>query len=370
MAGSSINPKKSKQYADSAGDPSQTADCSQLYNVQVALILHDVKDGTERPAAFVDYRLVNKESGQILTEGKTDEDGLTERIHTKTKIQVNIVLLKLYAKTVQLRGDTVYYADSAPLSADTCTTFPEKQLHVHEVLIKRGRIYFDFRYVNPIKDSGRSFIRAADTAKRENFMLGKDGFGTNPHQRNQWMSFEFTTEYDFKRKWALLYSIQKDLGMLIEQGHIFSHATGEGLEYAGGQTDLIYGSSGSFAMTAERIRGEDGTLKCDEIPNLEKLDWSKSSRLWLYGCRTGGEVPGVDYNKEIIADCFFANQPSLKEVRGEKGSSFFSRSNKNHGWILPGYNTVYLLSFDRGPNAFAAKTQATGKRIPPYIRSR
>jgi hypothetical protein len=217
------------------------------------------------------------------------------------------------------------------------------------------------RYIHPVKDAAESFKKAAETIKRGAVLADRN-------RGDVWWSFDVTTECDIKNKWQELFDLQQKADMEVEEGHILTHASKNeltsdvaGLELAGG-----------IGCT------EDGTLTFREIDGLPKLKWSRSSTLYLYGCRTGLPIPKE--NNATMADAFFMGQDSVKTVIGERGKSYFSYKKEHYVRIDDNKSDtkdIYLLAFDRSENAQGGNINRligniTGnfKAISPYIKRR
>jgi hypothetical protein len=332
------------------GKPSQTADCSEFkkkYDEQVRILYNETND----PAKGVKYRLIEKGTGKILAEGKTDKQGLTERVSTGGESKdVSIQVIRLNDDRKEEEKD-----------AGVCKTNDQKD-SIHDVKIWRGQIYFDFRYVHPVKDKAKSFIHAAETTKRKTKSYGK----ADEYRGDVWWSFEVTCEDDIKMKWQELHDLQQEVDMEAEEGHIFTHAT------KGNKSGLSFEDDPQYGC------GIDSILTSTEIRSLPKLKWSNSSSLWLYSCRSGLALPNE--GGKSIADVFFDAQNSVKAVIALRGYGYFSYSSTEYQEIASDekdMRDVYLLAFRRTQNVSKLnaglyhlnKNWDTGSLvvIPPYI---
>ena len=117
--------------------PSACADCSDLkpFDEQVRLLYNEAGNP---PVANMRYRLIDKNTQIILEAGKTDNNGLTQRASTDKPVELEIAIARLNQNRVE-----EYKV------IDVCRTndVPNSR---KEVLIYRGRLFFDIRYLNPV----------------------------------------------------------------------------------------------------------------------------------------------------------------------------------------------------------------------------
>lgn len=325
------------------------AEEKKVYDQQVLICY---KEGTKGSVKNISYKLIEHYSKNVLKEGKTDEKGLTERITTEKTEAVDVIVLR--------RNNAKELVEKTIGSFKTDT----RKDSIEVVEMHRGSIFFDIRYVNPIKDPAQSFIKAAETLKKETHF--------DKYRGDVWWSFDVTTECDIKDKWRELFDLQQETGMEIEEGHILTHAS---------KNEMDSGVPGLEFAKRLGCSDEDGTLSADEIKKLQKLKWSVSSKLFLYGCRTG--LPVAKNDTQTMADYFF-NIQSVKTIVAQKGYGYFSYNKDSYVAIsskADDASAIYLWAFNRGLNVSKLNSAVAryisvglesgdGKAIPPYIRSR
>jgi hypothetical protein len=273
----------------------------------------------------VKYRLVERGNHQnVLAEGKTDVRGMTERVFTSKSKEVDVLITRLNDKQEE-EEKTIEYVR---IVTEACTC---RKDYIKVVEIKRGRIFFDIRYVNEEKDEVRSFIKAAETQKR----IAERKHRYDKYKGDLWWSFPVTTECGITTQWERLAKLQQKADMEIEEGHLFTHATKDGED---GKPGLTFAKKSGCA--------QDGTFTPDEIKKLPPLMWSSTSILWLYGCRTGLPLPSE--KGETIADAFFSGQKTMKTVIALKGFGYFSYNLESYEAIASDINDtkdIYLWAF-------------------------
>jgi hypothetical protein len=323
--------------------PSQCVDCSEFkkkYDEQVCILYNETND----PAENVKYRLIEKDTGKILAEGKTDKQGLTERVSTDKPEDVDIVVIlpKQFSSLNQDIREENY-------SGGTCKTNNTND-SCYMAKISKQYIFFDIHYI--VND--KAFERAAKTERR---LAKKDRF----KMKDIWLSYAVKSESEFKEAWRKVYAFQQKYGLEIQEGHIYSHS------------DLSLIGTGKAGLEFRPGMGEDGTLTYKEIAALEVLQWSKTSRLFLYGCRSGR----IDGKEDIsIADAFFATQDTVKQVSGLRDFGYFSSDFNKFVEISTDFrdsSDVYLWSYwirRNVPLYPAAMPSGDTDRMSPYIISR
>jgi hypothetical protein len=187
---------------------SASADCSDLKPFDAQFRLRYIEGGGP-PAENVKYKLVETKTQKILKEGTTNEDGLTEQIFTDNPEEVNVIVIRKNDDRLDEEKNVGTFKTND--KKDSC----------EDVFILRGRIFFDFRYVNSVRDKAQSFIKAAETRKRKT--MASSVF--DKRKGDVWWSFIITTECEMKTQWQTLFDLQQETEMLVEQGHLFTHAS-------------------------------------------------------------------------------------------------------------------------------------------------
>jgi uncharacterized Zn-binding protein involved in type VI secretion len=306
-----------------------------VYDEQVRLIYVDSYSGAEKHAENVEYELFSGSTGKVLTQGKTDSNGLTERFSTSQPEQLEVIV----------------YRSNEGKKVGVCTT-NNTDASVYDIHIPKGHLFFDIHY----KVRDKAFSRAARTERINAVKYNR----YKKENGDDWLSFEISTEADFKQAWSKIFAMQQELDMEIQEGHIYSHAS---LSFLG-----IAKTAG---LEFRESPGEDGTLGFDEIFRLERLKWTKTSELHLYGCRSGR----FDFKENRAAvDAFFERQASVKWVWGQTGYSFFSSNPNTFVPIEEDPNCqadVYLWAFWRKRNhKFPMPKARDGEKMPPYSQNR
>jgi len=287
-------------------------------------VLIRYKDGTRDPVKGISYKLIEHASKKALKEGETDEKGLTGRVTTEKPEAVDVIVLRL--------NDERQWVEKNIGSVRTDT----RQDSIEAVEMYRGRIFFDFRYVNAVSDKPRSFIHAANTIRR------KAQSYVDKYRGDVWWAFEITTECEMTSKWQVIYNLQQEADMEVQEGHILTHAS-KAVWPPGAKSGL------EFAPREEC--NKDATLTMREILALPKLKWSSSSSLHLYGCRTG--LPVYGWGDKTMGHAFFEGQDTVKTVTALKGYGYFSYSATTYQVISDDPNDkrdIYLLAYNRRKN--------------------
>jgi hypothetical protein len=315
------------------------------FNVKV----HISYDNSKGCAKKLKYKFVDHQTQKVLMEGITDEKGYTEKFTADKPVDIEVIAIR--------RNNNKEWEEKNIGRVFTSKT----EDYVDRISLRKGRIFFDIRYVNSVKDKTQSFIKAAETLKRRNI-----SYNMNRYQGDVWWSFDVTTECDIQSKWEELAKLQEESDLEIQEGHLLTHAT------KGDKPGLTFAEIGC---------NQDGTLTIDEIKKLPLLKWSIHSELYLYGCRTGLKLSNE--NNKTMADAFFEAQ-NIKTVIAQKGYGYFSYRPKYYVAIDDDINDtkdIYLWAFNRGLNvtkinAAAVKyisaglEQGDGLAIAPYRRSR
>ena len=337
-------------YNRLAAQPRSQKETKVTYDEQVQLLY----SGTNIIAKDVKYKLLEKGTGKVLVEGKTNDKGLTERVSTETPENIEMIVIRVNEnKSDEEKSVTAYIRTN------------DKKDSVSMVYIQRGRVYFDIRYVNSVKDKAQSFIKAAETIKRKAGLRGFDKY-----KGDVWWSFDVTTECDITERWQELFALLQEYDMEVEEGHILTHASKSGED--GDRSGLEF-----VGCT------EDGTLTRKEIEKMPKLKWSKASTLYLYGCRTGLPVSKSSVANNMmdsVADSFFLAQ-DVKTVEALRGYGYFSYSPTTYQAIADNVNDtrdIYLLAYKRGLNvnklnsglAKIKMDMGDDSLINPYVRRR
>jgi len=306
---------------------------------------------TNEPAKKVKYELLQKNTGSVLASGQTDDDGLTERVFTDKQEDIELVVYRLgESKTEEKKTVSAFIKTNT--NAESIRT----------VQIYRGRIFFDMRYMNSTKDKPKSFYKVAETQKRKAASRGFDKY-----RGDIWLTYEVTYERDMKAAWQNVYELQQKYDMEVQDGLLVTHAS----------TAIFISKNAGLEFKEE---GNDKTLTLQEIADLQKLKWTNSSTLQLYGCNTGNDLSYVD--TATIADVFF-NTQKVKTVKAQKGYSYFSY--REHTYVQIDSDPyderdIYLLTFVRAQavnfgNAVLQKINPvleTGDLsvLPFYVRNR
>jgi len=281
---------------------------------------------TDDRAKNVQYKLIEKNSGKILAEGRTDDRGQTERVCTEKPEYVDIIIIRPNDEKQEVEKNIGMFK-----------TNDDKNSY-YLAHVGRGRIFFDIRYVNAESDKAQSFIKAAETQKRKASGRGFDKY----NEGDVWWSFEVTTECDIKTAWQKIYDLQQKYDMEVHEGHLFTHATKDQVSL-GGNSGLLFARD--IGCTA------DGMLSFAEIVSMQELKWTKTSMLVLYGCRTG--MPAKGESGATIAHAFFNKQKSVRQVIGQTGKSYFSYVTNEYREIIDSKDDtkdIYLWAFYRSEN--------------------
>ena len=298
----------------------------EIYDEQVLLRYRE----TNEPARKVKYKLVERRTGKVLAEAQTDEQGLTERVTTEKAEHLDIFVYRLDENQNEVEKSVDSFAKT--------NTSPDS---LRTEYIYRGRIFFDMRYKNDEKDKPQSFIKAAETQKRKAAFRGFDKY-----RGDIWLTFIVTTENDLKTAWQNIYDLQQKYDIEVHEGAVFTHA----------RAGFHNVDSPGLTFAPD---GEGEKLNFQEIANLPKLKWTKSSTLYLYGCNTGAFGSLVDTTS--IADVFFYNQ-EVKTVKSQMGFSYFSYSETSYVEIadrIDDDKDIYLLTFIRRRNVMWANDHET-----------
>jgi hypothetical protein len=145
----------------------------------------------------------------------------------------------------------------------------------------------------------------------------------------------FRTEGDFTSKWQQLKTLSEKPGHLVQECHVFSHATFEG----GKERGLEFWPN---------KKSRTGTLTSIEIRRLARLNWSPNGRIVLHGCNTGKKMEGEDWS---VADAFADSQKI--EAVGQNGFAYFSLSQTEYVEIPASTKPdqkIYLWAYRRRRN--------------------
>ncbi|WP_454722749.1 MULTISPECIES: hypothetical protein [Cupriavidus] len=154
---------------------------------------------------------------------------------------------------------------------------------------------------------------------------------------------EVYTEIDFRRAWNRIEKEAREGGYVVQEGHLFTHASKPGGENSGLE----------FAAVPDT---GDGTINQSEMANLSVLPWRKNGKLYLHGCNTGRTGERRNWTPAEA----FANTQKV-DTTGTLGFSYFSTSRRKYEKISGTSTTVYLLPFRRGKNGIFGD----GTVIPP-----
>ncbi|MDR2092960.1 MAG: hypothetical protein LBP58_06560 [Azoarcus sp.] len=318
---------------------------------------------TTESAKNLKYRLFEKDTNNLLAEGRTDDQGATKRVVTEGPKHLEIFIFRA---TDDQKGEWKKVNDAY-------LTTSEYKDSKEMAYIPKGHVFFDIRYINAIKDPAQSFKKAAETVKRKT----RGGGSFDKYRSDVWWSFDVTSECDIKARWEELAKLLQEFNMEVQEGHIFTHANKQDPKNAGLEFAEVVGCD------------QDATLKLREIEKMPKLKWSNRSILYLYGCRSGIPIdpPGInpfsEYNSLRIADYFFENQ-DMSRIVALQGFGYFSYSPTVYQRIADDVNDtrdIYLAAFRRmrnvsDSNAWCVKhirddcERGDLTLIEPYTRTR
>jgi hypothetical protein len=158
------------------GDRTAQEQSKLKYDEQVLIQYNEKRE----PAKNVKYKLIERNSMKVLQEGKTNERGLTERLTTEKQLPVDVIVFRLNDDRQEVEKNIGSFWTN------------DRKDSIEVININRGRIFFDIRYVNPAKDKAESFIKAAETIKKQSYY--------DKYRGDVWWSFDVTTECDIKEK--------------------------------------------------------------------------------------------------------------------------------------------------------------------------
>lgn len=195
-----------------------------------------------------------------------------------------------------------------------------------------GKIYFIFF----ARDDKYSFAHVAHTIRQE-IMAGP---AFSPGADNI-VYRQLETTRDMEEHWAYVDSLSRALGQEVEEGHLITHGH-------------IKGGTGRISQLKPVKNGivipwAGATFGHDEVARLKKLNWSGSSSLTLYACRSGLSRGGPGSS---LAEAFLAGQ-DVKTVLGQSGWTDFSYSKEHYVRIYSyrgDYRPTYLWTYGRGVN--------------------
>lgn len=194
-----------------------------------------------------------------------------------------------------------------------------------KVHVPSKRLYFSIYYYT----ADNAFKRASQTKEREI----KRRSDWNPAQ-DTFVATEVRTEADFRAAWARMMKLAKEEGFVVAEGHLFTHAS------------KPKGGRGGLEFAAIPGTG-DGTITREEVSQLDRLPWSKSGSLVLYGCNTGKTGEGRSWTPAQA----FADAQGV-QTTGTTGYAYFSKSRDKHVKISDDSTEVYLHPYKWGKNGY------------------